>query len=86
MRIRSPKELGGFLKDTRYKAGLSQTELASRLNASQKWISGVENGMSAIAKRSRACARIYMTRYWKWSAGGMTSHGSKHATPISNAN
>jgi HTH-type transcriptional regulator/antitoxin HipB len=47
MRIRSPKELGGFLKDTRRKAGLSQTELASRLNASQKWISGVENGKAS---------------------------------------
>ena len=46
MRIGSPKELGGFLKDARRKAGLSQTELASRINASQKWLSAVENGKS----------------------------------------
>lgn len=44
MLIRSPNELGGFLRDTRRKARLSQTELASRINVSQKWISAVENG------------------------------------------
>ena len=44
MRIRSPRELGGFLRDARRKAGLSQTELANRLHTSQKWISTVENG------------------------------------------
>jgi HTH-type transcriptional regulator / antitoxin HipB len=42
--IRSPKELGGFLKDLRRNARLSQTELATRTNVSQKWISAVENG------------------------------------------
>ena len=47
MLIRSPKELGGFIKDARRNAGLSQTELASRINASQKWVSAVENGKAS---------------------------------------
>jgi HTH-type transcriptional regulator/antitoxin HipB len=47
MLIRSPKELGGFIKDARRNAGQSQTELASRINASQKWVSAVENGKAS---------------------------------------
>ena len=47
MRIKTPRELGGFIKDTRQKAGLSQMELASRIHASQKWISTVENGKAS---------------------------------------
>lgn len=47
MLIRSPKELGGFLRDARRKARLSQSELASRIHTSQKWISAVENGKAS---------------------------------------
>lgn len=44
MFIKTAKDIGILIREARRKSGLSQTELARKLNASQGWISEVEAG------------------------------------------
>jgi HTH-type transcriptional regulator / antitoxin HipB len=44
MLIRRPDDLGAFVRQYRKTQGLSQAQLAARLQTTQKWISHLENG------------------------------------------
>jgi len=44
MKITRPEDFGALLRDYRMKRGLSQANLAARLQTTQKWISHIENG------------------------------------------
>jgi HTH-type transcriptional regulator / antitoxin HipB len=44
MKITRPEDFGALLRDYRLKRGLSQADLAARLQTTQKWISHIENG------------------------------------------
>jgi HTH-type transcriptional regulator / antitoxin HipB len=44
MRVRTKRELGALLRDAREQQGLTQQELADRINVSRRWINGLENG------------------------------------------
>jgi len=44
MRIRTPLELGAFLRDVRTKRGLDQARLAREVGVSRQWIVAVEKG------------------------------------------
>jgi HTH-type transcriptional regulator/antitoxin HipB len=46
MLIRRPEDLGAFVRQYRKTHGLSQAQLAARLQTTQKWISHLENGKS----------------------------------------
>lgn len=49
MIIRTVEELGMLIREARRKAGLSQAQLALKLNSTQGWISEVENGKATAA-------------------------------------
>jgi len=44
MKLRTTKELGILIRDTRRHAGLTQAQVADQMRATQKWVSAVENG------------------------------------------
>lgn len=44
MRIRTPLELGAFLRDARSKRGLDQGTLAHQVGVSRQWIVAIEKG------------------------------------------
>lgn len=44
MKITRPEDFGALFRDYRMKRGLSQANLAARLQTTQKWISHIENG------------------------------------------
>ena len=44
MFVRTAKEIGLLIRDTRRRAGLSQSQLASKLRTSQSWVSEIETG------------------------------------------
>jgi HTH-type transcriptional regulator / antitoxin HipB len=44
MLIRRPEDLGALVRQYRKTQGLSQAQLAARLQTTQKWISHLENG------------------------------------------
>jgi HTH-type transcriptional regulator / antitoxin HipB len=44
MKISRPEDVGALLRDYRMKRGLSQADLATRLQTTQKWVSHIENG------------------------------------------
>lgn len=44
MLIRRPEDLGALVRHYRKAHGLSQAQLATRLQTTQKWISHIENG------------------------------------------
>jgi len=44
MKITRPEDFGALLRDHRKKHGLSQSDLAARLQTTQKWVSHIENG------------------------------------------
>jgi HTH-type transcriptional regulator/antitoxin HipB len=44
MRIRTPLELGAFLRDLRLKRGLDQGSLAREVGVSRQWIVAMEKG------------------------------------------
>jgi HTH-type transcriptional regulator / antitoxin HipB len=44
MKIGRPEDIGALLRDYRMKRGLSQADLATRLQTTQKWVSHIENG------------------------------------------
>ena len=46
MRIESPRQLGALLKDGRRKAGLTQQELADRIQASLRSVQRAEGGFA----------------------------------------
>jgi HTH-type transcriptional regulator/antitoxin HipB len=46
MKITRPEDFGALLREYRFKRGLSQADLAARLQTTQKWISQIENGKS----------------------------------------
>ncbi len=46
MLIRRPEDIGALMRQFRRTHGLSQIQLAARLQTTQKWLSHVENGKS----------------------------------------
>jgi HTH-type transcriptional regulator/antitoxin HipB len=44
MKIARPEDIGALIRNYRAEQGLSQAELAARLQTTQKWISHIENG------------------------------------------
>jgi HTH-type transcriptional regulator/antitoxin HipB len=44
VRIGNARDLGGYLRDQRRQAGLSQTELCERALVSRRWLSNLEAG------------------------------------------
>ncbi|MFT3797693.1 helix-turn-helix domain-containing protein [Microbacterium sp.] len=48
MRIRTARELGGFVRDEREKAGWSRQALAERSGTSREWIVRREGGESSV--------------------------------------
>jgi len=44
MRIRTPTDLGGLIRDHRTKLGLDQKSLAAKVGVSRQWIVEVEKG------------------------------------------
>jgi len=44
MRIRNADDLGGYLREQRHQAGLTQTDLAVRAGVSRRWLSDLEGG------------------------------------------
>jgi HTH-type transcriptional regulator/antitoxin HipB len=44
MRVRTKRELGALLRDAREQQGITQQQLADRINVSRRWINGLENG------------------------------------------
>ena len=44
MFIRTPQDIGAFLRESRKKAGLGQAELARRIGVSRQWVVEVEGG------------------------------------------
>lgn len=44
MHIRTPKDIGAILRESRQKAGLDQAELARRVGVSRQWLVEVERG------------------------------------------
>jgi HTH-type transcriptional regulator/antitoxin HipB len=44
MRVARPEDIGALLRGYRAEHGLSQTQLAQRLQTSQRWVSEIENG------------------------------------------
>ncbi len=49
MNIRTPLELGAFLRDLRKKRGLDQGTLAREVGVSRQWIVEMEKGKSSVA-------------------------------------
>lgn len=49
MHIRTPLELGAFLRDLRKKRGLDQGTLARQVGVSRQWIVGMEKGKPRAA-------------------------------------
>ncbi|MFT4231131.1 MAG: helix-turn-helix domain-containing protein [Microbacterium sp.] len=48
MRIRTARELGGFVRDQREKVGWSQQALAEKSGTSREWIVRLEGGKSSV--------------------------------------
>jgi len=44
MLIRTPRDIGAILRESRQKAGLDQAELARRVGVSRQWLVEVERG------------------------------------------
>ncbi|HIJ63062.1 MAG TPA: helix-turn-helix transcriptional regulator [Rhodospirillaceae bacterium] len=44
MLLKTPTDFGALIRDARRKAKLSQADLARMINATQGWISEIENG------------------------------------------
>ncbi|MFC5582697.1 helix-turn-helix domain-containing protein [Rhodanobacter terrae] len=44
MFIRTPQDIGAFLRENRKNAGLGQAELARRIGVSRQWVVEVERG------------------------------------------
>lgn len=44
MKIRSAREIGHLIRDSRKRLGLTQAQLAARVGASRKWIIDLEAG------------------------------------------
>lgn len=44
MRIETPRQLGALLRDGRKRAGMTQAELAQRVQVSPSWLQAVERG------------------------------------------
>lgn len=44
MYLRTPQDIGAFLREQRQKAGLDQASLAKRVGVSRQWIVEVEGG------------------------------------------
>jgi HTH-type transcriptional regulator / antitoxin HipB len=49
MAIRTPKELGAAIRAQRRRLGLDQSELATKVGVSRKWIIAVEKGSAGAA-------------------------------------
>lgn len=60
MKIETTRQLGALLRDKRRKAGLTQRELASRIEASLRWVTRAEQGYSgtSIGTLLRALAAL----------------------------
>jgi y4mF family transcriptional regulator len=52
MRIRTARDIGAVIRAARKRAGLTQSELASRIGAGTRWVSLIENG-SPVAELGR---------------------------------
>ena len=48
MRIRTPRELGGFVRHTRRRKGLTQASLADRAGVTRRWLSDLESGKASV--------------------------------------
>ena len=48
MRLGNAKDLGGYVRERRSAAGLSQTDLAARATVSRRWLSDLESGKPTI--------------------------------------
>lgn len=74
MQIENPRQLGALLKDGRKKAGLTQKELARRIQASVRWVQSAENGSAGtgVGLLLRALAAVGV-------ALEVTLGGSRHS-------
>jgi HTH-type transcriptional regulator/antitoxin HipB len=63
MNIETPRQLGALLRDGRRKAGLTQQELADRIQASLRWVQRAERGSvgTGIGKLLAALAAVGVT-------------------------
>ncbi len=48
MYIRTPRDLGLIIRETRRRLGLGQAELAQRVGVSRQWLLGVEKGKRRV--------------------------------------
>lgn len=49
MRIRRPEDIAAAVREARRKAGLTQVELASRLEVNREWVYRLENGEPGVS-------------------------------------
>ncbi|NGM23882.1 helix-turn-helix transcriptional regulator [Roseomonas stagni] len=48
MQVRTPRELGAFIRDTRKRQGLTQARLAERAGVSRSWVIDLEAGKHSL--------------------------------------
>lgn len=49
MRIRRPEDIAAAAREARRKGGISQTELAARLEVNREWVSRLESGEPGVS-------------------------------------
>ena len=80
MRMETPRQLGSLLKDRRRKAGLTQQDLADRIQGSLRWVQRAEGGHTgtSVGMLMRALAAVGVVL----DARASEERGAAHQIPV----